>query len=150
MIDAQPTRIRIGELARRVGATPRAVRYYEELGLLPDRGRTQGAHRLYDESDEQRLRDILRIRELLGLSLTDLREWMDAEDARARLRERWQTDPEPDEETRAEIVREGLDHVDTQLGLVRGRLSALEQLEDELAGKRRRLRSLLAEMESVA
>jgi DNA-binding transcriptional MerR regulator len=39
---------RIGELARRVGATPRTVRYYEELGLLPDRGRPEGAHRLYD------------------------------------------------------------------------------------------------------
>ncbi len=147
MIDASPSRIRIGELARRVGATPRAVRYYEELGLLPDRGRSQGAHRLYDESDEQRLRDILRIRELLGLSLTELREWMDAEDARARLRERWQTEPQPDEDTRAEIIREALDHVDIQLGLVRGRLASLEQLEDEMAGKRRRLRSMLAEME---
>ena len=147
MIDAPPSRIRIGELARRVGATPRAVRYYEELGLLPDRGRSQGAHRLYDESDEQRLRDILRIRELLGLSLTELREWMDAEDARARLRERWQTEPQPDEDTRAEIIREALDHVDVQLGLVRGRLASLEQLEDEMAGKRRRLRSMLAEME---
>jgi len=147
VIDAPPSRIRIGELARRVGATPRAVRYYEELGLLPDRGRSQGAHRLYDESDEQRLRDILRIRELLGLSLTELREWMDAEDARARLRERWQTEPQPDEDTRAEIIREALDHVDVQLGLVRGRLASLEQLEDEMAGKRRRLRSMLAEME---
>src|SRR5262245_20764972 len=88
VIGAPPSRIRIGELARRVGATPRAVRYYEELGLLPDSGRSHGAHRLYDESDDQRVRDILRIREVLGLSLTELREWMDAEDARARLRER--------------------------------------------------------------
>ena len=43
---------RIGELARRVGATPRTVRYYEELGLLPARGRPAGAHRLYDAEDE--------------------------------------------------------------------------------------------------
>ena len=39
---------RIGELARRAGSTPRAVRYYEELGLLPERGRPRGRHRLYD------------------------------------------------------------------------------------------------------
>ena len=39
---------RIGELARRAGSTPRAVRYYEELGLLPERGRARGGHRLYD------------------------------------------------------------------------------------------------------
>jgi len=142
-------RIRIGELARRVGATPRAVRYYEQLGLLGAGGRPQGAHRLYDEGDEQRLRDILRIRELLGLSLTELRDWVDAEDARARLRERWQEQPQPDEETRAEIGREAIDHIDTQLGLVRGRLAALEQLEDELAAKRRKVRTVLAEIEEL-
>jgi DNA-binding transcriptional MerR regulator len=140
---------RIGELARRVGATPRAVRYYEELGLLPGRDRSDGAHRVYDSRDEDRLRDLLRVRELLGLSLVELREWMDAEDARARLRERWNERPAPDEETRAEIISESLDHVDTQLHLVRTRLTALEQLEDELSDKRRRMRSMLVEIEGA-
>ena len=64
---------RIGELARRTGSTPRAVRYYEELGLLPERGRARGGHRLYDADDEARLRDLLHIKELLGLSLNELR-----------------------------------------------------------------------------
>jgi MerR family transcriptional regulator, repressor of the yfmOP operon len=144
-----PETFRIGELARRVGATPRAVRYYEELGLLPGRDRSGGAHRVYDERDEQRLRDLLRIRDLLGLTLIELREWMDAEDARARLRERWNEQPAPDEETRAEIIREALDHLDTQQHLVRSRLSALEQLEDELSAKRRRMRSMLVEIEGA-
>src|SRR5438552_16544661 len=80
---------RIGELARRVGATPRTVRYYEELGLLPDRGRPEGAHRLYDQEDEVRLADLIRVRDLLGLSLAELRDWMDADAARAVLGERW-------------------------------------------------------------
>src|SRR5207248_1404737 len=102
----------------------------------------------YDAADEQRLCDLLRIRELLGLSLSDLREWMDAEDARARLRQRWESQPAPDEDTRAEIIREGIDHLDIQLGLVRGRLAALEQLEDELAAKRRRVRAMLSEIEA--
>ena len=140
---------RIGELARRVGATPRAVRYYEQLGLLPGRERSDGAHRVYDEGDEQRLRDLLRIRELLGLSLSELGEWMAAEDARARLRERWFASPAPDEEMRADIIREAISHMDTQLELVRSRLSALEQLEDELASKRRTVRAMLAELEQV-
>jgi len=149
MIDA-PARFRIGELARRVGTTPRAVRYYEELGLLPGHERSDGGHRVYDERDEQRLRDLLHIRTLLGLSLTELREWMDAEDARARLRERWQDLPSEDDTARGEIIREGLDHLATQLALVRTRLSDLERLEDDLADKRRRLRSMLADMEHPA
>lgn len=149
MIDA-PSRFRIGELARRVGTTPRTVRYYEELGLLPGHDRPDGGHRVYDDRDEQRLRDLLHIRTLLGLSLTELREWMDAEDARARLRERWQDLATEDEATRGEIISEGLDHVATQLALVRTRLSDLERLEDDLADKRRRLRSMLADMEHPA
>src|SRR5262245_63199702 len=124
---------RIGELARRVGATPRAVRYYEELGLLPEHARSDGAHRVYDERNEQRLRDLLRIRELMNLSLSELGEWMAAEDARARLRERWHGTPSPDDGARADIIREAISHMDTQLAVVRSRLSALEQLEDELA-----------------
>jgi DNA-binding transcriptional MerR regulator len=149
MIDAHAT-FRIGELARRVGTTPRAVRYYEELGLLPGRDRLEGGHRLYDGHDEERLRQLLHIRTLLGLSLVELREWMDAEDARARLRERWEGLPAEDEGARGDIIREGLDHVDTQLSLVRTRLTDLEQLEDDLAAKRRRLRSMLADMEQPA
>ena len=118
-------------------------------GCCPAVERSDGAHRTYDEHDEQRLRDVLRIRELLGLSLSELGEWMAAEDARARLRERWNRRPAPDEETRADIVREAISHIDTQLALVRSRLSALEQLEDELASKRRTVRAILAEFEQV-
>jgi DNA-binding transcriptional MerR regulator len=143
----QTERFRIGELARRVGATPRTVRYYEELGLLPARGREDGAHRLYDAEDEARLADLIRVRDLLGLSLTELRGWMDAEAARAQLRERWHGSPAPVAEDRARILAESLRHVETQVALVRSRRSALEQLEDELLEKRRRIRALRDEFE---
>jgi DNA-binding transcriptional MerR regulator len=138
---------RIGELARRVGATPRTVRYYEELGLLPDRGRPQGAHRLYDHEDEARLADLIRVRDLLGLSLAELRDWMDAEAARAVLRERWHGAPAPGSEDRAQILGESLRHVERQVSLVRARRAALEQLEDELLEKRRRIRMLRDEFQ---
>ena len=140
-------RFRIGELARRVGATPRTVRYYEELGLLPARGREEGAHRLYDAEDEARLADLIRVRDLLGLSLAELRDWMDAEAARAQLRERWHRSPAPAADDRARILAESLRHVETQVALVRSRRSALEQLEDELLEKRRRIRALRDEFE---
>ena len=142
-------KFRIGELARRVGATARTVRYYEEIGLLPDRDRAEGTHRLYDATDEARLRDLLRIRDLLGLSLTELQEWVAAEDARALLRERWNATPAPDDGARAEIIREAIAHIATQLGVVRSRRPALEDLEDELAAKRRHVRDLLTEFEQA-
>ena len=144
----EPARFRIGELARRVGATPRTVRYYEELGLLPDRGRPEGSHRLYDQEDEARLAELIRVRDLLGLSLAELRDWMDAEAARAVLRERWHGQPGVDD--RARILAESMTHVDTQVALVRSRRAALEQLEDELMDKRRRIRALRDEFEEQA
>lgn len=144
----EESRIRIGELARRVGATARTVRYYEELGLLPDRGRPGGAHRLYDQEDEQRLAELIRVRDLLGLSLAELGEWMEAEAARAVLRERWQGQPPADD--RARILAEAMTHVDRQVELVRSRRAALEQLEDELMDKRRQIRALRDEFEEQA
>jgi DNA-binding transcriptional MerR regulator len=133
---------RIGELARRVGATPRAVRYYEELGLLPSGRRPPGRHRLYDAADEARLRELLSVRELLGLSLNELRTWLEAEAARASLREQWFAGVQSDAE-RLRIADEALRHVDTQIELVRMRRVALEALEDGLVERRRRVRAVL-------
>jgi DNA-binding transcriptional MerR regulator len=147
-VSAVTEQFRIGELARRVGATPRTVRYYEELGLLPDRGRALGSHRLYDQRDEERLKELLRIRELLGLSLSELRTWSDAERARASLRERWHSGEALDAETRVGIVHEALPHIETQIALVATRRAALEELEDELTETRRRVREILLELGS--
>jgi DNA-binding transcriptional MerR regulator len=137
---------RIGELARRAGATPRAVRYYEEVGLLPERGRPRGRHRMYDVEDVQRLKELLHVKETLGLSLGELRTWSDAEAARAGLRERWHSGEDVDPGSRIAIAREALELIETQIALVASRRSALEELEDELTAKRRRVREILLEL----
>ena len=60
--------LRIGEVAERVGVTPRTIRYYEELGLLGSGSeREKGSHRTYAESDVARLQELIRLRDLLGL-----------------------------------------------------------------------------------
>jgi DNA-binding transcriptional MerR regulator len=140
---------RIGELARRAGATPRAVRYYEELGLLPERGRPRGQHRMYDERDEARLKELLHVKETLGLSLSELKAWSDADLARASLRERWHGGGSEDAATRSAIANEALQHIETQIALVAARRTALEELEDGLTGARRRLREILLELGEV-
>ena len=138
--------LRIGEVAKRVGTTPRTIRYYEEIGILPgEGGRESGRHRLYGEREVQRLSDALRLKELLGLSLDELRELLEAEDARAALREEWQQS-EPGAERRREMLVESLRLIDRQLALVRRRRDEIAGLEGELAAKRslamRRLREL--------
>ncbi len=86
MSDTTPD-LRIGDVARLAGTTPRTIRYYEEIGLL-ERGaqRASGSHRLYSEHDVERLREVIRLRELLNVSLEELKTLLAAEEARAQLR----------------------------------------------------------------
>jgi len=136
--------LRIGEVARLVGTTPRTIRYYEERGLLRggDGSREPGRHRLYDDHDVQRLRDVLRLKELLGVGLDELRELLEAEDARAALRDEWRR-ASPDARRRREILTSALAHLDRQLALLRGRRAEIERLEAELVAKRGRVRRRL-------
>src|ERR1044072_5728703 len=90
MTDEQP-RYRIGEVAELVSTTPRTIRYYEEFGLLPPPpSHEKGRHRTYGEGDVRRLQDLIRLRDVLGVSLEELKSLVEAEEARAVLRERWQ------------------------------------------------------------
>ncbi len=129
--------LRIGEIAERSGVTPRTIRYYEELGLLPRTEREQGKHRVYSDSDVERICELTRLRDLLGLSLDELRSMITAEDVRAEIRRRFH-ETESREEQLA-LLDEALPHIETQLTLVRRRLSALQELEAELAERRKRV-----------
>jgi MerR family transcriptional regulator, repressor of the yfmOP operon len=136
---------RIGEVADRVGVTTRTIRYYEERGLLgTSTARTKGTHRLYDEADVLRLQELIRLRDLLGLSLEELVELAEAEEARSALRGRW-ADSANDEE-RARIVEAAVPLVERQLELVNGRRRTLaefaDELEERLAQLARRRREL--------
>jgi DNA-binding transcriptional MerR regulator len=129
--------LRIGEVAGRSGVTPRTIRYYEELGLLPRGEREHGKHRVYSETDVDRLRELTRLRDLLGLSLDELRAMIVAEDVRAELRQRFHETESREERRR--LLDEALPHLDTQLSLVRRRLAELQELEAELVERRKRI-----------
>lgn len=64
--------IKIGELARRTGATVETIRYYEKEQLLPEPFRSQGNYRLYREEHIERLQFILHCR-TLDMSLDEVR-----------------------------------------------------------------------------
>jgi DNA-binding transcriptional MerR regulator len=134
---------RIGEVAERVGVTPRTIRYYEELGLIRSNAvHVKGTHRLYTEADVTRLTELVRLRDLLGLSLEELTALAEAEGARAELRGRWaQTE---DDAERARIIESSIPHVERQLALVRSRQETLAELAGELEAKLEQLHEKLA------
>jgi len=63
----------IGRLARASGASARAIRYYERLGLISPPPRTESNYRLFDEAAVERLRFIAKCR-ALGFSITEISE----------------------------------------------------------------------------
>jgi MerR family transcriptional regulator, repressor of the yfmOP operon len=141
-------RYRIGEVAELVGTTPRTIRYYEEVGLLaPPPEHAKGRHRTYDEADVRRVQELIRLRDLLGVSLEELGRLAEAEEARAALRERWQHTA-ADADRRA-ILEQAVGHVTAQLALVRSRRAALDGLEAELADKLSRIEGRLSELDSL-
>ena len=64
--------IKIGELAKRTGATVETIRYYEKEGLLPAPSRSDGNYRLYREAHIVRLQFILHCR-TLDMTLDEVR-----------------------------------------------------------------------------
>lgn len=71
----------IGDLAREFDLTTRAIRFYEDLGLLqPERSGPGGRNRVYSVRDRTRLKLTLRAKRL-GLSLTEAKDIIDTYDS---------------------------------------------------------------------
>jgi Cu(I)-responsive transcriptional regulator len=73
----------IGTLARRTGTKVQTIRYYEEIGLLPEPRRTQGGQRRYAAADLDRLAFIRHARQL-GFTLETIRQLLDLADDPAK------------------------------------------------------------------
>ena len=65
--------LKIGDLAKATGTKVQTIRYYEEIGLLPEPMRNEGNYRTYNDGTLRRLSFIRRSR-ALGFSLDQVRE----------------------------------------------------------------------------
>jgi MerR family transcriptional regulator, copper efflux regulator len=116
--------MRVGEVARRAGVSPRAVRLYEAEGVLPRAARTAGGYRTYGEHELELLRFVARLR-AVGLGLGDIRELV-------RLRER------------------GVPPSQRVLALLHARLAALDRTLRALDRWRAALAEVLEQARSIA
>ncbi len=74
------TTYRIAEISERSGFSPPTLRYYEEIGLLPESARTPSGYRVYDDGVLERLRFIARAKQL-GCTLEEIADLTAAWDA---------------------------------------------------------------------
>lgn len=131
------TLLRIHQVAAETGLTARAIRYYEEIGLLEPAARSEGAYRLYDADDLERLRFIRGLRDDAGFSLAEIAQLLGDERARARNRERFRATHDAAE--RELILTDALGRIDRQIATLSRKIERLEQMVSEARARRSHL-----------
>ena len=116
----------IGELATMFGVTHRAIRFYEDQGLLAPK--RVGKTRIFDDRDRVRLQFILRGKRL-GFSLAEIRDWLDLYDREDGERRQFETLLRESRERIADLERQRDD-----LNEVLQELRAIEKLALENLG----------------
>ena len=101
----------IGELAKRAGATPKAIRLYEAMGLL-GRVTRMGAYRIYTEQHVTQVR-LIKQAQAMGFKLADVAPSMQGN----RVEPHWATMAEQVDQRRLQIAQEivRLQQLDVQL-----------------------------------
>ena len=138
--------LRIQEVSAETGLTPRAIRYYEELGLLAPAARSDGAYRLYDAEDLERLKFIRGLRDDAGFSLAEIGQLLEDEQARARNRQHFRATADLAE--RRAIVLDNLSRIDRQVASLRRKIERLEAMIDEAEERREHLAGHLADIDA--
>ena len=112
----------IGTLGKKTGTKVQTIRYYEQIGLLPEPGRTEGGQRRYADTELDRLSFIRHSRQL-GFSLEAIRELLDLSDNPNR--------PCHEADT---IARRQLDQVDQRIARLEALRKELKRMVHECSG----------------
>lgn len=136
--------LRIETVALRTGLTKRTLRYYEEIGLLEPPSRTEGGYRLYSPAEVLRLERIKRLRDLLGFSLSEIRDLVRAEEDREQVRSAWRRETDPAARLRHLDEAEAL--VRRQLHVIEEKLIGLQEMRDTLLARLTRYDQLREEI----
>jgi DNA-binding transcriptional MerR regulator len=133
----------IGAAATRAGVSERALRYYEELGLLTPAGRTPGGMRRYSEDDLARVARIRELQTLLGLNLDEVALVLRNEDRLAEIRTAYHDEGTADAKRQA-LLRECLVLQEDLRATVETKRAAIEEFLVDLDARVKRVRDLLS------
>ncbi|HEX4864189.1 MAG TPA: MerR family transcriptional regulator [Acidimicrobiales bacterium] len=134
----------ISRAAAECGVSERALRYYQQIGLLTPTGITPGGMRRYAPADLARVRRIRDLQSLLGFDLDEIRIILDSDDRLAAIKEQYRVASEGSARRR-ELLRQALSVREDLVRTVDAKLAALHEFRAELETSRARVQQLLAE-----
>lgn len=139
---ARGSLVAIGAAAAACGVSERALRYYQEIGLLTPSGRTPGGLRRYSQADLDRVARIRELQTLLGFNLDEVREVLENEDRLATLRAEYRSES-TDAARRRELIHEALVVRMALRETVTAKRDALQRFLDETNAQIDRVQKLL-------
>lgn len=138
--------LQIGEVAERTGVTQRTLRFYEERGLLKPPTRMDGGFRLYSEEDVSRVEQIKQLQSLLGLTLAEIKEMVEAQEVREELRATYRPDLEVSE--RIERFHKRIEVTQRQHDIISSKLTSMLEMKKDLEERLARYHKTLEELEN--
>ncbi len=135
----------IGAAAERAGVSQRALRYYQQLGLITPQGRTPGGLRRYSQEDLARVARIRQLQTLLGLNLDEIALVLRSEDRMAEIRLAYHAEGTTCAERR-DLVRESLALQQELRAAVEAKRLGIEGFLTDLDARIGKTRSLLEQM----
>jgi DNA-binding transcriptional MerR regulator len=145
--DSSDANLQIGEVAERTGVTQRTLRFYEEKGLLRPPSRMEGGFRLYSEDDVKRVEKIRKLQDLLGISLADIKEMVDAEAILRELRAQYRPEAELPEKRRH--LEKAIEVTQAQYAIVQQKVSQMREMETQLEERLKLFERWMAELEKL-
>ena len=147
MPDSQEAYLQIGEVAERTGVTQRTLRFYEEKGLLRPPTRMDGGFRLYSEDDVSRVEHIRKLQNLLGVTLAEIKEMVDAEEVLQELKAQYR--PEADVSEKRRQLLKAIDVVTRQHGIVSQKAEQMSEMKSQLEERLRTFERWMTELERM-
>ena len=133
----------IGAAAAKAGCSERALRYYQQLGLIEPSCTTPGGLRRYSAENLARVARIRELQDLLGLNLDEIAIVLRNEDRMAQIRRAYRDERTSDDE-RVRLTRECLALLEALRETVEAKRDALETFLADLDARIGRTRDLLA------
>ena len=139
----------IGAAAARTGASERALRYYQQIGLLTPCASTPGGMRRYSQDDLARVARIRQLQTLLGLNLDEIAVVLRNEDRMAQIKRTYLHEHTTDAQ-RLELARESLELQQDLRATGEAKRQAIDGFLTDLDSRISRTRDLLDQMTAPA
>jgi MerR family transcriptional regulator, repressor of the yfmOP operon len=136
--------LRIRELAKSAGLTTRTLRHWEQVGLVKPTDRLDSGERLYSATELERVTHIRELKELLGLTLAEIRIVLESEDAVERVRRARRAGASADR--RLALLDDAIEAHSRLIEKMDDRLARIAAFRDEWVERGERMRERSAEL----